>query len=354
MTKPYIIVLFWLWPAALLAQLSTPTYSNEFLNLGVGGRSLGMGQAQTALATDATAGYTNPAGLTGLETPYALSLMHASYFAGIANYDYGAVAARVDSLSVIGMTALRFGVDDIPDTRFLYDANGALDYNRLQFFSAADYAFMFHYARQIPQVQGLSVGGSAKVVHRVAGNFARAWGFGLDLAARYERGPWVSALMLRDATGTFNAWVHNTELLIDIFTLTGNEIPTNTVEVTLPQLIVGQVYHFHVGEQVRLTPSVDFAITFDGYRNVLLPGRLASVDPRVGFEAAYREMVALRLGVNNVQRVQSPRGGLIYTWQPNLGLGVRYGKWGADYALTDLGDQSEALYSHIVSVQFAW
>lgn len=52
------------------AQVSTPKYSNEFLNIGVGGRALGMGNVQSALATDATAGYWNPAGLLRLPHKY--------------------------------------------------------------------------------------------------------------------------------------------------------------------------------------------------------------------------------------------------------------------------------------------
>ncbi|HAA14510.1 MAG TPA: hypothetical protein DCE41_23635 [Cytophagales bacterium] len=340
--------------ASVLAQVNAPVYSNEFLNLGVGGRSLGMGQAQVGLVDDATAGYWNPAGLTELNRDYGLSLMHASYFAGIANYDVAAFAAKIDSVSAIGITALRFGVDDIPDTRFLYDANGALDYDRIRFFSAADYAFLLSYARKLAAVPGLSVGGNVKIVHRVAGNFAQAWGFGIDLSARYQLGSWSSGLLLRDATGTFNAWNHNTELLIETFTLTGNEIPENTLEVTLPQLVWGNVYHIGIGEQFRVSPALDMAVTFDGFRNVLLSTSRVSIDPRVGLEAAFRELAMLRLGVSNVQRVQSVNGGLVYSWQPNAGLGVRYGKWGVDYAFTDLGDQSEALFSHIVSVQFEW
>jgi hypothetical protein len=53
-------------------------------------------------------------------------------------------AMPIDShQSHLGFSAIRFGVDDIPDTRFLYDANGAINYDNIRFFSAADYAFHF-------------------------------------------------------------------------------------------------------------------------------------------------------------------------------------------------------------------
>ena len=67
-------------------------YSNEFLNIGAGSRAFGMGGAQVASVSDATAGYWNPAGLTGVKNDPSLSLMHAEYFAGIGKYDFGALA----------------------------------------------------------------------------------------------------------------------------------------------------------------------------------------------------------------------------------------------------------------------
>ena len=38
-------------------------------------------------------------------------------------------------------------------------------------------------------------------------------------------------------------------------------------------------------------------------------------------------------------------------FQPNIGLGFKYKGIQVDYALTDLGDQSAALYSNIFSVK---
>ncbi len=40
-----------------------PKYSNEFLAVGVGARSLGMANAQTGITNDVTSAYWNPAGL---------------------------------------------------------------------------------------------------------------------------------------------------------------------------------------------------------------------------------------------------------------------------------------------------
>ena len=80
-----IAFLFLLVPTLIFGQ--GRKYSNEFLNIGVDARAMGMSNSVIASVNDVTAGYWNPAGLLDLEDKQ-LSLMHASYFANIANYDY--------------------------------------------------------------------------------------------------------------------------------------------------------------------------------------------------------------------------------------------------------------------------
>ena len=66
-----------------LTYSQTTKYSNEFLSIGVGARSLSMSNAMVANTDDATSGYWNPAGLTSMQSDFDASLMHAEYFAGI-------------------------------------------------------------------------------------------------------------------------------------------------------------------------------------------------------------------------------------------------------------------------------
>ncbi|MGB3585816.1 MAG: PorV/PorQ family protein [Tunicatimonas sp.] len=337
------------------AQIRTPKYSNEFLAIGIGGRGLGMAGTQTAVVNDVTSGYWNPAGLASLENPYEASLMHAEYFAGIANFDYGGFATRIDSLSSLGISVIRFAVDDIPDTRFLYDANGRINYDRIRFFSAADYAFLFSYARRLRAIPRLQLGVNFKVVHRNVGDFANAWGFGLDAGAQYRLAGWQFGLMLHDITGTFNAWSHNSELVIDVYTQTGNQIPDNSVELTLPRatLGIGKSQRFWQN-RVGVLATVDATFTFDGQRNVLVGSDITSIDPSVGLELNYEKIVFLRAGVGNVQLVKNFDGSTYRTYQPDFGVGVVLGKLQIDYALTDIGDQSESLYSHVFSLKLGF
>ncbi len=339
----------------LFAQATAPKYSNEFLTIGAGARALGMANAQTAAVTDVTAGYWNPAGLTALHNQYELSLMHAEYFAGIAKYDYGSFATRIDSSSTLGVSVLRFAIDNIPDTRFLYDANGRINYDNIRFFSAADYAFLFSYARKMPFLKGLSLGANFKIVHRKVGNFANAWGFGLDAGARLAIQKWQLGLMLNDITGTFNAWSHNSELLSDVYSQTGNLIPENSIEVTLPKAILGFAREFRlINKKLGILPAVDFRFTFDGKRNVIFKSDFTSIDPAVGLELDYEKVAFLRVGAGNVQELKNFDGSTYQTFQPNMGVGVKIKQVSIDYAMTDIGDQAESPYSHVFSLKVSF
>ena len=345
------LLLLLLTPCLLSGQATAPKYSNEFLSIGIGARGLGMGRTQTAVVNDVTAGYWNPAGLLDITTKYEAALMHAEYFAGIAKYDYAGFATPIDSVSHLAVSAIRFGVDDIPDTRFLFDANGAINYNNVTFFSAADYAFLVSYARRLPWLGGLQAGANVKVIHRNVGNFANAWGFGFDVGLMLKRKGWRAGLMARDVTSTFNAWSINTALLQSTYAQTNNRLTANSVEITLPKVSAGIARSFAITKSVGLLATADADFTFDGKRNVLIRSGAVSVDPHVGLEADYRQLAFLRLGAGEVQRLKDFDSSTYTVFQPNFGVGFRLGKFAIDYALTDIGDQTESPYSHVFSLK---
>ncbi len=346
-----IFLVFLCWSEHLLfAQATTPKYSNEFLAIGVGARSFAMSQSVISNISDVTASYWNPAGLLLIKEKYQISLMHSAYFGGVANYDFAGFTTSIDSVSRLGVSIIRFGVDDIPDTRFLYDANGSINYDNIRFFSAADYAFLFSYARKINLFRGLNFGANFKVIHRTVGSFANAWGFGIDVGLQKTLHHWQLGIMFRDITGTFNAWSHNSALLEDVYNQTGNVIPETSVEITLPKIQAGISRYFRLTDKVGMLTALEFEFTFDGKRNTLLKSSFTSVDPRIGLEIDYSKVAFLRFGAGQIQQVKQFDGSNKYTWQPNFGLGARMKYFTVDYALTDIGNQSEALYSHVFSV----
>ena len=334
-------------------------YSNEFLNIGAGARGLGMGAAQAASVNDGTAGYWNPAGLVSVQDMPNINLMHASYFDNIGKYDYASVAIpEVDNKRVIGFSLLRFAVDDIPNTLFLVEPDGSINYGNITTFSSADYAFLFSYAEKIRDDDDLkmSFGANAKVIYRKVGHFANAWGFGLDAGFKMQKDRWSLGIVAKDITTTFNAWsFHFTEKEKEVLYLTDNDIPVKSTELTAPRLTIGNSYNFRLGSSVDLLAEADLDLTFDGRRNSLISTNALNVDPHAGLEAAIKNVFFVRAGLSNFQQAladgDTTNEKKVWIFQPSLGAGFKINNIQIDYAFTNLANQSNPLYTHIFSLK---
>ncbi len=334
-------------------------YSNEFLNIGAGARGLGMGGAQIASVTDATAGYWNPAGLVNVKGDPQIAIMHAEYFSGIAKYDFAGLAIpSKDGKRTLGITYLRYGVDDIPNTLYLVEPDGSINYNNISSFSSADNALLLSYAQHHKKIHGFStsIGGNAKIIYRKVGTFASAWGFGLDFGVQATKGNLKLSAVLRDATTTFNAWSFTfSDREKEILYLTNNDIPVKSNENTAPRLIIGGAYNFNLTKKLNLLAEANLHLTFDGKRNTVISSSFASIDPNIGLEANYNNALFLRAGISNFQRALSD-GDLtnqkkVWIYQPSLGAGFKLGNAYIDYAFTNLANQSNPLYTHIFSIK---
>lgn len=338
-----------LTPFLVIAQTGRK-YSNEFMNIGVDASALGMSNAVVASSKDVNSSYWNPAGLVHIDDSQ-IAVMHSSYFANIANYNYLAFAMPLDDLTAIGISLIRFGVDDILDTTKLIDQQGIVNYDRINLFSAADYGLVFSFARKLP-VQDWNYGINAKVIRRIIGDFATSWGFGFDLGIQFESNGWKFGLMARDITTTFNAWAIDKEQLEDI----QNAIPgenqeaPETTELTLPKLQLGVSKLFTFNYDYTIRTEVDFIARFE-QNNDILSTSYVSINPAIGFEFGYTNLVFLRGGVGNFQNELQIDNSESLTFQPNFGVGFKYKGIHLDYAFTDIGDQSTALYSNVFSVK---
>ena len=327
-------------------------YSNEFLNIGVDAAALGMSNAVVAHTGDVNSGYWNPAGLIKLEDKQ-FALMHANYFANIAQYNYAGFAMPIDDRSAIGASIIRFGVDDILNTTQLIDSQGNIDYNRISLFSTADYALTVSYARSLP-IDGLNLGVNAKIIHRTIGDFASAWGFGFDLGLQYisDDEDWKFGIMVRDITTTYNTWTINEEefnKIRDAVPGENQELP-ETSEITLPKAQLGVAKKWIIRYDYSLTAAANLNTRFTRTNDIISTNTM-SIDPALGFEFGYIELIYLRGGVGNFQQITQIDNTSKLSFQPNFGLGFKYRGIQIDYALTDLGNQSAALYSNIFSVK---
>jgi len=339
-----------LFSIQLITGQTVRKYSNEFLNIGVDAAAFGMSKSVVATSRDVNSSYWNPAGLVAV-TDYQGSFMHASYFAGIANYDYVGFAMPIDGQSALGISLIRFGVDDILDTTDLIDNDGNIDYNRISLFSAADYALNFSYARNL-LIQGLDIGFNVKMIRRIIGDFATSWGFGLDAALQFERNNWKFGIMLRDITTTFNTWSFNEDAFQDIADAIpgeNQELPEST-EITLPKAQFGVARKFALNRDFGLLTEVDLNLRFTK-TNDIISSSFVSINPSLGFQADYMEMVFLRAGIGELQNELQFDESKSVTLQPNFGVGFRYKGIQIDYALTNIASVGNALYSNVFSIK---
>lgn len=338
-------------------ELAAQKYSNEFLTIGVGARAHAMGTAVVASQQDIFAAAWNPAGLAAVTADDGLQIgaMHAQWFGGVGNYDYlGFTLPLSGGNQRLGFSLIRFGIDNIPNTLTLYEADGTINFDNVTEFSAADYAFLGTYARAYLKPNGaLRLGGNVKVVRRTVGQFAGSWGFGLDLGVQLERNDWTFAFLGRDITTTFNAWSFNfSESERDALEITDNTVPINSVETTRPTLVLAANRRFGITKDIDLAAELNLIATTDGARNTLISADPVSLDPALGLEASYSDFIYVRAGVSQLQRVPDFDQTERLNSRPSLGVGLKVGQLNVDYAYTDLGeDDGRSTYSHIISLK---
>lgn len=323
-------------------------YSNDFLHIGAGARSLSLSKSVVANSINSSAIYWNPAALIHVKGN-EIEIMHASYFSGIANFDQISYVRQRDTTAALGFMILRFGVDDIMNTTNLIDNQGNLDYNRIELFSTADYAFFLSYAKR-DFFNGINIGGNLKIVYRHIGDFAKAWGFGFDFGMQKDFGKWKWGIISRDATSTFNSWIFETGDFQDVYLQTNNELPENSVEITLPSIQAGIARLFVINNIISGHIEFDIDAYLDGKRNTLYSNNLFSLNPHLGLEMGLREIVYLRFGAGDLIKEVDFNNEDYISLKPNIGLGVNFENLRIDYALTNLGGQSSGMYSNLFSI----
>ena len=163
---------------------------------------------------------------------------------------------------------------------------------------------------------------------------------------------------MTDATNTVNAWTYNTETFKDAFLQTGNTIYENSIEFIRPSLKVGLAYELDMGQKLSMLISADNILYFDGNRaEAIAYGGGISYDPRAGLELAYknnlgRKVAFLRGGFYNLQNGYNLEGQEATLLFPTAGVGFLVKNFTIDYALANIGNLSENLHSHIVSLKF--
>ena len=349
-----IVLLFLI--ASFYFTLSAQRFSNEFLSIGVGARAQAMGKSVVASTNDVTSSYWNPAGLIrNKHDDWQFGAMHAEWFAGVGKFDYLAATRKInDNRRAVSLSVVRFGIDDIPNTLNLFEEDGSINFDNVVPFSAADYALIGGYSQYLlKNSDKWTVGANAKIIYRNIGPFANAFGFGLDAGIQHWGEKWRFGVNVSDITGTFNAWTFNfTEEEKDVLQLTDNELPENSIEVTKPRAVLGIGRYGLLDKGFGLLVEANIEATFDGRRNTLIKNDQFSLSPRVGLELDYKQFAFLRFGFNNIEQATDIDLDPFWTVDPSIGIGVKIKDFTLDYAFTDIGEQRNSTFSHVISLLY--
>ena len=200
----------------------------------------------------------------------------------------------------------------------------------------------------------MNYGVNIKIIRRIIGDFSSSWGFGMDFGIQFKtNNNWNFGLMARDITTTYNSWSINEDRLGDIQNAIegqNQEIPSGT-EITIPKLQLGVSKEMDIKNSYTLLAALDLILKFEE-NNDIISTNFASINPALGIEFGYLDLVFLRLGMGNFQNELQFDNSKELSFQPNFGIGFKYKSIEMDYAFTDIGNQSIALYSNIFSLKF--
>ena len=256
-------------------------------------------------------------------------LMHDERFGNLVNYDYGSVAIPFGSNVSIGISVIRLGVDNVPDTRSaLVDLMGTgyfvpgdrLDYSKITFFNAADWAFLLTYSKR--QSDKFSYGINLKMIEESL-DYGNAWGVGFDVGAIYAFRPnFRVGANLMDISTTYLAW------------------NTGTKELITPTVKLGTSYDIQFLKNNRITPAVDFDVRFEN-RQYAAEAHIGpiSADMHAGLEYGFKNLFAVRLGYNDVKQL-------------TVGAGIKLPKLNIDYSFAKFDGNDQLGNTHRISVMF--
>ena len=341
-----MVCLGMLFPVSAHAQ-KVAKYGADFLAGSVGGRALGMGGTHVGIATDVSAIYWNPAGLSGIEYPQ-IAYMHAERFAGAVSFDYAGAAIPINAASTVGITIIRSGVDDIPVTLNAWDIERNQPKpnpeNFIERISAADYAFLLSYARSLNK--DFTFGITGKIIRRSIGDFADAWGYSFDIGAHWTPGKWFLGANIQDVSTMLQSWSINQGELAALEDF-GQEIPEGGTFLVLPVLRLGAGYVLSF-QQSNLVLATDLDVAFDGQQAFVLNAGDVSFHPRVGMEYGFKDVVFLRAGISRL--LVSDELGVDVT--PTVGAGLKLNQFTIDYGFGDFaGVSSDLGFSHRISAR---
>ncbi|AXJ01751.1 hypothetical protein CYPRO_2511 [Cyclonatronum proteinivorum] len=150
------------------------TSAAEFLNIPVGTRATGVGNAITASVNDATAMYWNP-GALAMVRERQVHIEHSEWFADL-RHNFVGIALPIPGAGTVGLSVSALTMDDMEETTMQeQDGTG-------RFFGAYSYAAGLTYSQFL--MRDFAIGATVKYVHEQIWN-SSSGGFAFDLGTTY-------------------------------------------------------------------------------------------------------------------------------------------------------------------------
>jgi hypothetical protein len=293
-------------------------YSSEVLAIGVGARALGMGGAFVGAASDATAAYWNPAGLSLIDN-VEIATIHATK-SSIQSYDFFNVAFNSGKAGCYAISYVRLSVDDIPVT-------GPSGPTVLSETSYVDQVALLSGGWRFKKK--FAVGTTLKFIKNDAFT-ATGTGYGADIGLMYKPKKQLGiGLSIRDFTGgSYFKWKGTN---------------TNPLYKISPNVKFGLAYTNEIGKRVEAPggkiPVSTLSVNFDMDTLYMSKGLNTY---HAGVEYWYRQFVALRGGAaTNGFKFDKD------SFAPSMGVGVWLYLFEIDYAFVKYNISNTHYFSTI-------
>lgn len=278
-------------PMLLLAT----KYAGEFQELGVGGRACAMGGAGVAQFHDPSVIYFNPAGSFFIER--GVLLMHAENFAGVVKNEFGSVILPKGDMS-IGIGLQYLSVSDIKLTSLEDSVSPPSSENRPIPYDTVGTKDIVFYINGAKGNERFSYGANIKVFYRDLAVMTGIGG-GVDLGVALNLDYLVVGFSVRDFVLSPIIWNND----------------NGTRETIVSKLALG------VAPVIPLE-KINSVITLEC--DIVKPLDINGFSVNMGLEYSYKDFIFGRAG--------------IYSGNYTFGAGLKYKKFGLDYALVTHSD----------------
>lgn len=317
-----LLVILTIFASGLFAQSKVGTTAANFLTIPVGPRATGMGGAYIAVASDITAAFWNPSGLSTL-AQNEFHVNHTEWLVGTRLDWLGAVIKMGDSDAfAISLYQLDYGEEEITT---ITQQNGTGEK-----WSASDLAFNLSYSRNL--TDRFSIGATFKYITQKIWNES-ASAFALDVGLLFQTE--LEGLKLGMNISNFGTEMKldGKDLLqaVDVDPSNSGNNENIAANLSTDSWTLPLMFSVGVAYDVFTDPASDWKVTLAS--DALIPNNQTSYI-NVGGEFGFSDILFIRGGYNSLFKEDAEEG-------LTAGIGLQYSLGGlmvrADYSYMDFG-----------------